>query len=127
MGYRCKGASKIAHPIFENPFEKGDEILAKSKIQDLTILTTLLADNVVALALIDKAVFLEKTLSKLQKQIEEFGTITEMCQGSYNIQRANPALNAYNITIKNYSSIMKQLNDMLPKQEKAKGDGFDEF
>ena len=101
--------------------------MAKSKIQDLTILKTLLADNVVALALIDKALFLEETLNKLQKQIEEAGTITEMCQGSYNIQRANPALNAYNITIKNYSSIMKQLNDMLPKQEKAKGDGFDEF
>ena len=87
----------------------------------------MLADNVVALALIDKAVFLEDTLKELQQQIEDFGTITEMCQGSYNIQRANPALNAYNITIKNYSSIMKQLNDMLPKQEKAKGDGFDEF
>ena len=101
--------------------------MAKNKIQDLSVLKKKLSDNVVALALIDKAEFMEKTLGELQTQIEQIGTITEMCQGSYNIQRANPALQAYNVTIKNYTAVMKQLNEMLPKQDKAKGDGFDEF
>lgn len=101
--------------------------MAKTKVQDLTILKTLLSDNAIAIALIDKAMFMEKTLKELEKQIETDGTITEMCQGSYSISRANPALQAYNNTMKNYTSVMKQLNDMLPKQEKVKDDGFDEF
>ena len=46
--------------------------------------------------------------------------------GSYNIDRANPALNGYNITLKNYTSVIKQLNDMLPKVEK-KDSKLEEF
>lgn len=94
---------------------------------DLSILKTLLSDNTIGLALIDKAEFMERTLQELQKKIDENGTITEMCQGAYNIERANPALQAYNVLVKNYSCVMKQLNEMLPKNEKPKGDGFDEF
>jgi hypothetical protein len=93
--------------------------MSKSKVQDLSVLETMLKDNVLALGLIDKAKFMEKTLQELQTKITENGVITEMCQGSYNIDRANPALNAYNITLKNYTSVVKQLNDMLPKTEKV--------
>lgn len=89
--------------------------MSKTKLQDLSILEKLLKDNVLALALIDKAKFMEETLQDLQKEINDNGVITEMCQGAYNINRANPALNAYNVTIKNYTTVIKQLNDMLPK------------
>ena len=41
-----------------------------------------------------------------------------MCQGSYSINRANPALQAYNTMIKNYTSSIKQLVDMLPDGSK---------
>lgn len=101
--------------------------MAKSKVRDLSILEEQLKDNVLGLALIDKAKFMETTLCELQKKIAESGTITEMCQGAYNIERANPALNAYNVTIKNYTNVIKQLNDMLPKSDTKKTDGFEEF
>ena len=71
-----------------------------------------------ALALLDKVVFLEDTLAKLQERIDEQGVVTEMCQGNYNIDRANPALQAYNVTMKNYTSAIKQLNDLLPEGTK---------
>jgi hypothetical protein len=64
----------------------GDEVLTKTKVQDLTILKMLLSDNAIAIALIDKAMFMEKTLKELEKQIETDGTITEMCQGSTVLQ-----------------------------------------
>ena len=93
--------------------------MAKVKVQDLSILKEQLKDNVLGLALIDKAEFMEKTLKELQAKIDSGGVITEMCQGSYNIERTNPALQGYNVTIKNYTSVIKQLNDMLPSQNKS--------
>lgn len=67
-----------------------------------------------ALSLLDKVTFMEETLQKLQERIKEQGVVTEMCQGKYNIDRANPALQAYNVTIKNYTSAIKQIADLLP-------------
>lgn len=80
-----------------------------------------------ALTLLEKAEFLEDTLEKLKEKVKEDGVVTEMCQGDYCIERENPALKSYNTTIKNYTSIIKQLNDMLPKEEKNPDDGFESF
>ena len=91
--------------------------MAKSKVQDLSILEEYLEGNVLGLALIDKAKFMEKTLHELQEKITKGGVITEMCQGAYNIDRANPALQAYNVTIKNYTAVIKQLNEMIPNNK----------
>ena len=101
--------------------------MAKSKIQDLSVLKDLLKDNALGLSLIDKAIFMEKTLQDLQKEIDENGVLTEMCQGAYNIERANPALQAYNVTIKNYTTVVKQLNDMLPKKNDSEQNSFKDF
>jgi len=49
-----------------------------------------------------------------------------MCQGSYDIERANPALNQYNSLIKNYNSTIKQIHDILPKENSNNEDEFDE-
>ena len=49
-----------------------------------------------------------------------------MCQGEYSIERANPALNQYNSLIKNYNSTVKQIYDILPKEEVQNYDNFDE-
>lgn len=100
--------------------------MAKAKVNDLSILEDLLKDNVLGLALIDKAKFMEKTLQELQKKIDSNGVITEMCQGSYSIDRANPALQAYNVTIKNYTVVIKQLNEMLPTANKS-GNNLEAF
>lgn len=100
--------------------------MAKAKVNDLNILREQLKDNALGIALLDKAVFMEKTLADLQQEITSGGVVTKMCQGSYDIDRANPALQAYNTTIKNYTTVIKQLNDMLPSEPK-KTDTFKEF
>ena len=81
-----------------------------------------------ALSLLDKAEFLEETLQELKIKVKLQGVITEMCQGDYSIERENPALKSYNTTVKNYTSVIKQLNDMLPNRENPnKDDGFESF
>jgi hypothetical protein len=43
-------------------------------------------------------------------------------------ERERPVARLYNTMNKNYQSIMKQLSDMLPKQQaEVKDDGFDAF
>lgn len=78
------------------------------------------------LTLLDRAVFMQEELKKLEAKIAKDGSVTEMCQGSYSIDRINPAVNAYNGIIKNYSSVIKQLNDLLPIEENE-NDEFEEF
>ena len=81
-----------------------------------------------ALSLIDEALFLGQTLSVLKQKVKDYGVVTEMCQGKYSIDRENPALRSYNISIKNYQSLIKQITELLPTQnENPKGDGFDDF
>lgn len=81
-----------------------------------------------ALSLLNKVEFMEDTLQKLQDRINEQGVVTEMCQGKYNIDRANPALQAYNVTIKNYTSAIKQIVDLLPEgTSKVEGEDLLKF
>lgn len=80
-----------------------------------------------ALSLLDKAEFLEETLQELKARVKLDGVVTEMCQGDYTIERENPALKSYNTTVKNYTSVIKQLNDMLPTKEIVNDDGFESF
>ena len=37
-----------------------------------------------------------------------------MCQGTYSIERENPALKSYNTTIKNFQNLLKQISELLP-------------
>lgn len=84
------------------------------------------------LSLIKRAAYLSATISVLEKDITANGTTELFTQSEntppYERQRPNSQLlNSYNST---YSKIMKQLCDLLPKQEtKAKDDDddFDEF
>lgn len=106
--------------------------MAKKKALDIKDLKSIFEkmDNgksKLALSLLDKAEFMEDTLKKLQEKVKQDGVVTSMCQGNYDIDRENPALRSYNTTIKNYTSVIKQLNDMLPNDNKPKDDGFDNF
>lgn len=98
-------------------------------IKTLRALFVGLDDNKSKLAmnLLDKAQFMENTLQELKARVEQDGTIVEMCQGKYNIEREHPALKGYNTTIKNYASIIKQLSDLLPKTEQLQVDSFEDF
>ena len=102
--------------------------MATKLIKDLNKLNDIFSQNgnILALSLLDKAKFMETTLQQLQEKVTEGGVVTKMCQGKYDIDRANPALQAYNVTIKNYTSVIKQLNDMLPKTDN-RVDDFDSF
>lgn len=79
------------------------------------------------LSLIEEAEFLGQTLIDLKEKIAKDGVVTEMCQGSYSINRENPALRSYNISIKNYQSLIKQITELLPKNEVSIEDEFDDF
>ena len=103
----------------------------KTKEVDLkslkTTIDTLENDRkVLCTSLLNEIIFMKTTLDDLKKQVEEHGVVTKMCQGKYDIDRANPALNQYNTLIKNYSSCIKQLNELLPK-EIVNDDNFDTF
>lgn len=93
---------------------------------DLNELKERMKDDKVGLELVTRAIFMQNTLNRLEKRILEQGEVVEMCQGSYSIDRINPALQVYNNTIKNYTSIMKQICDMLPDDEEEE-DEFDTF
>ena len=69
------------------------------------------------LALIEEAKFMKATLTKLKKKIKSEGVVTSMCQGKYDIDRANPALSQYNMLIKNYQSCINNIVNLLPKEE----------
>lgn len=107
--------------------------MAKKKISNIEVLKNTFEQldddkSKLALSLLDKAEFLEETLKKLQEKVKSDGVVTIMCQGSYEIERENPALKSYNTTVKNYTSVIKQLNDMLPNKENPnKDDGFESF
>lgn len=106
--------------------------MAKKKDVDLKALREIFEENdtaksKLALSLLDKAEFMEETLKILQEKVKKDGVVTSMCQGNYEIDRENPALRSYNTTIKNYTSVIKQLNDMLPPQDNPKDDGFESF
>lgn len=69
--------------------------------------------------LIDRAAFMLVTLLEYEEIITREGIITEMSQGSYTIQRENPAAKGYNTMIKNYQAVIKQLTDLLPDKKDA--------
>ena len=79
-----------------------------------------------ATSLLNEIKFMNNTLEELKREINEKGVITDMPQGAYSIKRSNPALQTYNQLIKNYTSCIKQLNDLLPSNVIG-NDNFEEF
>ena len=79
----------------------------------------------ICLGLLKELTFMNETLEKLKTDIEEKGTTCLMCQGKYDIERANPSLSSYNTMIKNYTTTSKQLFELLPKEDTT-SDDFDD-
>ncbi len=104
------------------------KVVTAQQLQDIKKLfeSDLTNKNKLGLSLVNKAIFMEQTLDKLQEKIEKDGVVTTMCQGSYEIERENPALKSYTGLIKNFNTIMKQILDLLPSDEQ-KEDAFDSF
>lgn len=70
--------------------------------------------------LIDNAAFMAEQLDHLQTDIEEKGYISEYQNGEnqWGTKKA-PEVEIYTATIKNYSSVIKQLLDLMPETDEA--------
>ena len=78
------------------------------------------------LNLVEEAEFMKLTLDELKSKVVKDGVVTSMCQGKYNIDRANPALSQYNMLIKNYQTCIKNIAELLPKGDSISEDTFDD-
>ena len=70
-------------------------------------------------ALYNKLEFLDDTLAKLQADVEQGGVIELFRQGRSQYNRERPALKSYNTTLQRYIAVVKQIIDLLPKQDAA--------
>lgn len=83
-------------------------------------------------SLIDEAAFMAASLYELRQIIAEKG-YTEEYQNGANQKGVKKCseVEVYNTMIKNYMAIIKQLTDLLPKDQTAKAvavsDGFEDF
>lgn len=70
-----------------------------------------------ALALMDKVLFMEDELGKLQEILQKKGWTEEYQNGAnqYGIKKSSEA-DVYNALIKNYTSALKQLEELLPAE-----------
>jgi len=67
-------------------------------------------------SLIENAAFMAVTLQDLQQTINEKGAVSEYQNGENQWgTKKSPEVEIYNTMIKNYSSVIKQLTDLLPK------------
>ena len=73
----------------------------------------------------EELAFMKVTLEELKDRVNKDGVVTEMVQGSYSIDRENPALKSYNATIQRYNTMVKQLFDMLDRKAPETSDERD--
>ena len=78
--------------------------------------------------LIENAAFMAESLAELQEAIREKGFVEEYHNGANQtgIKKCSE-VEIYNTMIKNYSSIIKQLVDLLPDGTKSSGDELLDF
>ena len=80
--------------------------------------------------LIQRAAYMRITLEWMEVDLDENGFVELFSQSEKTepYERERPIARLYNTMNKNYQSIIKQLSDLIPKQEvKVKDDGFDDF
>lgn len=82
------------------------------------------------IGLIERAAFMRVQLQELEKDINEKGFTELFSQGNQEpYTRQRPEANIYCSLNTSYQKIIKQLTDLLPKDElkKVESDGFDDF
>ena len=78
--------------------------------------------------LISNAAFMAESLDDLQNTIREKGFVEEYHNGANQSgMKKCSEVEIYNTMIKNYSSIIKQLVDLLPNEAKSGGDELLDF
>ena len=110
---------------------KPKEKRIKEKIDELVKTFSNLSEDIqkTILPMINKVAFMSVTLDDLQDDINTNG-VTETYQNGANQfgVKKSAAVEVYNTMIKNYTSLMKQLTDLLPKDIIIEdNDGFDDL
>jgi len=82
--------------------------------------------STLGMSLINELKFMKQTLTQLKKEIKTKGVVTEMDQGKYTIERANPAITSYNTMVKNYNSTIKQIYELLSSSNATPEDNFED-
>ena len=79
--------------------------------------------------LIERAAFMRIMLAGLEEDIKKNGEFELFTQSDAvkPYQRKRPAVDIYNASIKNYSSIIKQLTELLPAENSAAEDELLDF
>ncbi|MCJ7856244.1 hypothetical protein MUJ63_08000 [Lachnospiraceae bacterium NSJ-143] len=113
---------------------KKEESIDKRALAEYKRLSRLFADidekkRKIVDGLMRRAAFMKATLEDLEKKISDEDVLDLFKQGEYEYYREHPALKSYNTTIKNYSSVIKQLTELRPKEESRGGDddGFENY
>lgn len=108
--------------------KKTKETKIKEKIDELVSIFSNLQEDTrkTVLPMIEKVAFMSVTLDDLQDDINING-VTEQYQNGANQfgVKKSAAIDVYNTMIKNYTSLMKQLTDFLPKDESPNKAGDD--
>lgn len=80
--------------------------------------------------LIQRAAFMRVSLTQLEEDLLENGFTELFSQGDQDpYERRRPTADFYNSMNTSYQKIVKQITDLLPKEDPkpGKGDGFDSF
>lgn len=128
-GVGKKGGEKVK--VIEKKYEVlREDKRTKAELKKLNNIFKAMPEDKKALAekLIGNAAFMAILLDDLQEDIKENGYKEEYKNGEnqYGYKRSIAA-DLYQVTIKNYSNTIKQLNDLLPKESPEEDDCFDEF
>ena len=84
----------------------------------------------VAAGLIQRAAYMRVTLEEYEDDLDSRGYVEMFSQSEKTdpYERERPVARLYNTMNKNYQTIVKQLQDLLPKTESVpEADGFDDF
>lgn len=117
----------------ENIGEKAKEELIDKELKKLKRIFTKIDAKVKKAVenLMYNAAFMSVTLQLLQTEINKNGAVSEYKNGENQFgTKKSPEIEIYNTMIKNYSAVMKQLTDLLPRNDPPpdkKEDGFEKF
>lgn len=78
------------------------------------------------LKLIARAAFMAVTLGELEAHIAQHGCTEEYQNGANQKgKKKSSEVDVYNVMVKNYAAVIRQLTELLPKEEAGGEDGFD--
>ncbi|SFR15288.1 hypothetical protein [Desulfoscipio geothermicus] len=102
----------------------------KKELLKLRRITKNLSDDKkrAAEGLIQEAAFMRATLGELREIIDREGPVEIFRQGDYEYNREHPAVKSYSTMIQRYSTVCKQILDLLPQDKpKTEADELMEF